>query len=139
MSILSQFSSSYDAAKAPDRSEVPDGKYIVRVDRLEIKKTKEHGLPMMAWELVIVSGPQAKRRLFKNNVIKENTIQYLKQDLILAGFNGKLEELETQDGLAQFLDRHLEVTLKTKGESNNIYFNKLLTDAEREKHSGTPF
>jgi Protein of unknown function (DUF669) len=115
--------------------EVPDGKYVVFVDRCELKETK-NGDPMLFWQFEIMEGPHRGRKLFKNNVLKTvDNLRFLKQDLARAGFElERLADLEHQ--LESLLDRILEVqkkTTKSKGETyENIYINRFKGFAEHD-------
>lgn len=49
--------------------ELPDGKYEVALDSVEIKPTKESGYPMLAMQLTIVHGEFENRKIFINQVL----------------------------------------------------------------------
>ena len=99
--------------------DVPDGKYIVRVERVELR-TSQQGNAMLSWELRIMQGEHANRMLFRNNMMMTpQNMQWLKTDLGRCGMElAKLSELE--DRLSELLDIELEVTKKTKGEYSNV-------------------
>lgn len=52
-----------------DYEELPDGKYEVALDNVEIKPTKDKGYPMLAMELTIVHGEFENRKIFINQVL----------------------------------------------------------------------
>lgn len=52
-----------------DFEELPDGKYEVRLDALELKPTKEKGYPMVAATFTIVEGKHSKWKIFVNQVL----------------------------------------------------------------------
>lgn len=52
-----------------DFEELPDGKYEVRLDSLELKPTKEKGYPMVAATFTIVEGKHSKWKMFVNQVL----------------------------------------------------------------------
>ena len=109
---------------------VPDGKYQVTVDRVELTRTKNSGQPMLKWGLKIIGPGHAGRFLWRNNVIatKEN-IKWLKKDLYNAGL--KLQKLsELPANLDQLLDVTLEVTKRSRGEYEDIFINKRIKLAE---------
>ena len=130
---LAKFDEEYAASEVEPNQfdDVPDGKYQVVVDKVELTRTQNDD-PMLKWQLKIL-GPQHRgRMMFRNNVIasKEN-IKFLKADLLTCGLElGKLSELP--DRLADLLDVALEVTKKTRGDYANIYMNKrvVLTDTD---------
>lgn len=141
-SFLESLDEAFAAAEVQEnRTEfepIPDGKYTVFVDTAELKEAK-NGKPMLALRLEILEGPHRGRKLFKNNVIQQNTVAILKQDLTRMGYAiDKLSELDPVD----LLDRKLEVQKKTKEGYENIYINKFLGFVEGGndgEDSDTPF
>lgn len=117
-----------DFAEAPveekEFDSIPDGKYQVNVDKVEITTAKTTGNPMLKWTLKILAPRFRGRLLWRNNVMasREN-IRWLKTDLHTCGLDlDKLSELPAN--LERLLDVKLEVTKRTKGDSENIYFNR---------------
>lgn len=107
-----------------DRPDVPDGKYQVVVDRVELTRAKSSGNPMLKWTLRILAPRHAGRLLWRNSVIKPgNCMRWLKTDLKTCGL-----ELERLSDLAHYLGKlvgvGLEITKKTTGENENIYYNR---------------
>jgi len=118
-----------DFADAPveenkEYDEVPDGKYQVNVDKVEITTAKTSGNAMLKWTLRVL-GPRCQNRLlWRNNVMatREN-IRWLKNDLHTCGLDlQKLSDLPAH--LERLLDVKLEVTKRSKGDNTNIYFNR---------------
>jgi hypothetical protein len=133
---LSSFDEEFD--KAPSEEEkLPDGDYVVKVERAYLDKAKSSGATMLRWNLKILEGPFAGRVLFRNNVLVTNeNIRWFKRDLHHAGINlPKLSQLEQH--LAQFLDIKLEVTKKSRGDNYNVYINKRLGTATDEPTAST--
>lgn len=137
---LSQFDDDYDNAEVEEKDfePVPDGKYQVRVDKVEITRAKTTGNPMLKWCLKILGPRMQGRLLWRNNVMatKEN-IKWLKGDLYTCGL--QLEKLsELPNRLEELLDVTLEITKRTRGENENIYLNKrvVLDDAEHQGDGG---
>ena len=103
--------------------EVPDGKYQVKVEKVELART-QNGAPMLKWHLRVL-GPQHRgRMMFRNNVMASSeNIKFLKADLLACGLElGKLSDLPER--LGELLDIALEVTRKTRGDFANVYINK---------------
>jgi hypothetical protein len=119
---LTSFDDEFDSAEAPTQEEVPDGKYQVRIETVRLEHSQK-GDPMIKWDLQVVSGSQAGRHIFKNSVITQASLPYVKGDLKTLGIElakfsalaGRLEEL---------LDVTLEVTKRTRGDYSNVYFNR---------------
>ena len=125
---LSRFDDDFADAPVEQREfdEVPDSKYQVQVDKVELTTAKSSGSPMLKWTLRILGPSYAGRLLWRNNVIasKEN-VRWLKNDLHVCGLDlVRLSDL--RDRLPELLDVQLEVTKRTKGDSVNIYFNRRL-------------
>ena len=123
---LSQFDDDYESAEVEDREfePVPDGKFQVRVQSVELTRAKSSGNPMLKWTLKILAPTHAGRLLWRNNVMasKEN-IKWLKNDLHVCGL--EIEKLsELPERLDDLLDLTLEVTKRTRGENENIYLNR---------------
>jgi len=124
---LSRFDSEFENAPVEEKGEfkpVPDGKYQVNVDKVEITTAKTTGNPMLKWTLKILAPRFRGRLLWRNNVMasREN-IRWLKNDLHVCGLDlQKLSDLPAN--LERLLDVKLEVTKRTKGENENIYFNR---------------
>ncbi|MCO6439007.1 MAG: DUF669 domain-containing protein [Phycisphaerae bacterium] len=119
---LSTYDEEYAAAVAADSDEVPDGKYQVRVQTVRVARSQK-GDPMIKWDLVVHSGPHANRHIFKNAVITQASLPFVKGDLKTLGLElPRFSDLPAH--LETLLDRTLEVTKRTKGEYTNVYFNR---------------
>lgn len=119
---LSSFDEEFDSVEVASPEEVPDGKYQARIDSVRLDSSQK-GDPMIKWGLRILSGAQAGRYIFKNSVITQSSLPYVKGDLKtlgmeLAKFSGLAERLE------ELLDVTLEVTKRTRGDYTNVYFNR---------------
>jgi len=126
----------YGKAEAMSSEEVPDGKFQVRVKSVRLDKSR-NGNPMLRYDLVVISGAQVGRHIFKNAVITPNSLSFVKGDLKLLGVTlGKLSELPNH--LEALLDKGLEVTKRTKGDFVNVYFNRLLQVPAAEAPAGGP-
>ena len=128
---LAQFDDRFQSEAATVRDDfdsVPDGKYQVAVEKVELTETHSSGNPMLKWTLRILAPSSVNRFLWRNSVFTANTLKYIKTDLHLCGLDlGKLSDLPKQ--LDRLLDVRLEVTKKTRGENENIYFNRLIDTA----------
>ncbi len=121
---LSSFDDDFAAAEAPEFKEVPDGRYQAKLCKAQLTKSST-GSPMIKWDLLVLTGEHAGQHIFKNSVISDRSLPYVKGDLKLVGVNIKrLSELPGHIGEA--LDKVLELTLRTKGEYTNCYFNKVI-------------
>jgi len=127
---LSQWDEEYINAPIEDRDmdPLPDGKYQVVVDRIELTKSQTSGNPMLKWKLKVLGPKHEGAIMWRNNVIgTESNVRWLKNDLHVCGLD--LEKLsELRGKLGKLLDIMLEVTKKTKGENENIYFNRRIVN-----------
>ena len=134
---LSQWDDEFDQAPVEERDFEPvaDGKYQVAVDRVELTTAQTSGKPMLKWALKIIAPNYVGRLLWRNNMIASpDNIRWLKNDLHTCGLKlGKLSDLPAH--LEGLLDVKIEVTVRTRGENQNIYFNRLI-DAGADSDSG---
>ena len=123
---LSQFDVPYrteEAAERSDHDSVPDGKYQVNVEKVELAEAHTSGNPMLKWTLRVIAPQCVNRLIWRNSVITQKTLKYVKSDLQLCGLVlERLSDLPNQ--LRRLLDVKLEVTKKTKGDNENIFFNR---------------
>lgn len=59
-------------AKDTDFADVPDGRYIASIEKMEIKETKARDKLMFAVEMKIKEGEQKNRKIFFNRTITGN-------------------------------------------------------------------
>lgn len=124
---LTSFDDEFETADAPSYDEVPDGKYQVKIQTAKLESSQK-GDPMIKFDLVVISGSQAGRHIFKNSVITQASLPYVKGDLKTLGLElAKFSELAGR--LDELLDKTLEVTKRTRGEYTNVYFNRRLNIA----------
>lgn len=79
---FSNLQNAWQSANAPERRELPDGDYQVRLEKAQIKESRS-GEPYLAYELRIISGQYANQILFKNQRLAQEGLPYLKADLEL--------------------------------------------------------
>lgn len=135
---LAQFDEDFAAAPLEEREfeEVPDGKYTVLVDKVEITESKTSGNRMLKWTLKILGPRFAGRLLWRHHVlVSRENVRWLKNDLHTCGLDlVKLSDLPQH--LESLLDLHLEITKRTKGGSSNIYFNRRLEPSAGDAGDG---
>jgi len=123
---LAQFDDDFAQAEVEDREfePIPDGKYQVNVERVELTRAQTSGNPMLKWTLRVIAPQFRGRLLWRNNVIatREN-IKWLKTDLHTCGLD--LEKLsELPNNLDKLLNVKIEVTKRTRGENENVDFTR---------------
>lgn len=131
---LAQFDDDFVTADVEEKDfeSVPDGKYQVKVDRVELTRSETSGNPMLKWALKILGPTHKGRLLWRNNVIaSKDNVKWLKQDLYTCGLQmDKLSDLPGK--LETLLDVGLEVTKRTKNEFENIYFNRRIVLSDED-------
>ena len=132
---LSQFDSEYRRQLNNNRDttpdEVPDGRYHVNVDNVELTEAKSSGAPMLKWTLRILGPSHANRLLWYNKVISVNSMPYVTQDLRLCRLELKSFS-DLPQNLGKLLDVQLEITKRTKDGRTNIYFENRLNANDEE-------
>jgi Fe-S-cluster formation regulator IscX/YfhJ len=123
---LTQFDDDFQSETPAERSDmesVPDGKYQVVVEKVEIAEAHTTGNPMLKWTLRVLAPRYVNRLMWRNSVFTPNTLKFVKTDLHICGLD--LEKLsDLPRNLSKLLDVKLEVTKKTKGDNENIFFNR---------------
>ncbi len=134
---LSRFDGAYAAAPTGDE-DIPDGKYLARIENVELTTSREKQTPMLKWTLVI-TGPQfVGCKLWRYNLLAtDENAAWLKKDLHRCDVD--LEKLsDLPDHLHRLLDVVVEVTKRTRGEFTNVYINRRVS-AGGEADAGMPF
>ena len=131
---LAQFDKEWEEApveSSQQYEDLPDGKYQVVVDSVEITESKAGNL-MLKWEFGVFNGAFKGRKAWKyNGLEKKEHIEWVKKDIFTAGLEiKKISDLP--DRLKDLLDRVLEVTIKTKNDFTNVYINKLVSSTAED-------
>lgn len=128
---LSKYDDDYRKAKQADTPApyrpVPDGRYQVIIETVELTTTRNTGNPMLKWRLRIAGPTMADRILWKNGVITERSIPIITKDLNICGVTMEsLSELPAR--LPGLVNLKLEVTKRTSADGHdNVYFDKNLS------------
>jgi hypothetical protein len=136
---LEQWDKTFEEAPIEPRNEnLPDGHYQVRVDRVELVRTKS-GKDALKWQFVVVNGDYAERKTWKYSMMEStDNIKFLKNDLFTVGLQD-LQKLSDLPGrLDDLLDVIIEITLKTKNDMQNTYLNKRIETTDPQA-TGMPF
>jgi hypothetical protein len=115
---------------APDEDgfdAIPDGTYQAVIDRVELKRSKTSGRKMLEWELKILGPSHAGRKVWKYTLLETpENVAWAKKDFRRVGLHlEKLSDLPSR--LEELLDLRVEITKKTRGEYEDIYFRKRLS------------
>jgi hypothetical protein len=123
---LAQFDEDFSQAEIDEREfePIPDGKYQVIIEKVELCHARTSGNPMLKWTLRILGPKYEGRLLWRNNVMATpENLKWLKTDLHVCGLDlDKLSELPAN--LHKIIDVKIEVTKRTRGENENVYINR---------------
>lgn len=124
---LQDWDKKYEDAEVKDGGSyerLPDGKYQVHITEVRVT-TKDDGSDMVSWCLGVATGPLQGKTTWKHTHITEKTLGILKSDLWACDMRlEKLSDLIYRKD--ELLGRYIWITLKTKGEYQNTYFNGLV-------------
>lgn len=128
---LSRFDEDYRRAKQgdlPAYKPVPDGKYQVIVESVELTTTRTTGNPMLKWRLRIAGPGFLDRTLWKNSVITERTMLYVARDLKLCGIPDMQSLNELPARLPSLQNLRLEVTKRSRNDGpDDVFLDENLT------------
>jgi hypothetical protein len=124
-------------AEPRDFESVPDGKYQVAVEQVELVRTHK-GDPMLKWMLRVLGPTCAGRVIWRNNVLASpENVSWLKKDLYACDLRlKKLSELPAH--LGELLDIQLEITKRTRGDFESTYINKRIRSADEAGKPAAP-
>ena len=124
---LSRFDAQFSSEAVQDRvsiEPIPDGRYEVVVDGVELTEAKTSGNPMMRWTLRIVGPQMSGRVMWKNRAITEKTLRFVKSELTICGLQ-LLRLSELPQHLDELRNLRLEVVKRERGSFYDVYFNRL--------------
>ena len=130
---LSQWDDDYDGTEAAAEhnfDDITDGDYDVVLESLAITTAKGTGSPLVKFTMKIEGPNFVGRKLWTNDgIATKQNLEYLKKDLTLIGYVGKLSQLAAH--VDEFRGVRLRVRVKNKAGSNfpAVYLNKRLGDA----------
>jgi hypothetical protein len=119
---LTAFDANYAEAQVRRNNPLPDGKYRVRVENVELTRSS-NGNSILKWDLLVLDGQFTGRHLFKTAAITAASLPVIKSDLLtlglkLATFSSLPEHLESLIG------KKLLAIKRTKTDFVNVYFSK---------------
>jgi hypothetical protein len=123
------------ASAPPATSSIPDGRYHVRIENAELMTARFSHRPILKWRLRILGPAFRDRLLWKTSLLgSTDSLRWLKHDLQLCGVAlEKLADLPLQ--LERLLDVELAITTRTRGDWQNVHFNRRLSSALRPPSS----
>jgi len=120
------------AAAAPATTSVPDGRYPVRVEHVELITSRTSRRPFLKWTLLLLAPDHRNRRLWKKSILASPAgLRWLKHDLGLCGLD--LQKLSDLPGhLAELVGIELDVTKRTRNDWENVHFNRRIQPADHD-------
>lgn len=121
---LSEFDDAYRRAST-NRFEdfyagIPDGTYDAEIRDAHLGRTRT-AKPMLVWRMVLTSAPEIRQTITKTRVITENTMPWLKEDLLKCGMNlSRLSDLSSR--VSELEGRLVRLEKKTMNGKSELYF-----------------
>jgi hypothetical protein len=116
----------------PQFAEIPDGRYDVRIEDVELYKSPSSGNPVLKYTMRVLGPTHADRMMWKRRGITEKTRDYVLDELKVCGLLlDKFSDLKLH--LHDLIGVELEVTRKTRGEDVTIFFNDQLESSRAAK------
>ncbi len=131
---LSRFDRTVQTETKPRKqfSEMPDGRYEVRIEDAELYKSPSSGNPVLKYTLRVLGPTHTNQLMWKRRGITEKTRDYVEEELKTCGL--ELERFsDLKNNLHELIGVELEVTRKTRGEDVSIFFNEQLDSASKGK------
>jgi len=115
-----------DTEEAPSFSEVPDDKYEAKIASATLNRSKSSGRRQCSWDLIIISGEMKGRHVFKHDGLEdEQQRSYFRQALAKLGIAWP-KKSELAETLSELEGTFAAITVRTKGEFQNVYFDRAL-------------
>lgn len=133
---LTHLDEEFAAAPKQSRETIPDGRYVVRVMRVDLTTTRRTGQPVLRWMLRILEPAFVGRVLWRQHVLATaGNLRWVKSDLSMCGL-----ELERLSDLPSRLDHlrgvELHVAKRTHGGRETVYFNRRYERHEEARRGG---
>lgn len=140
MSELSAMEQYWDSAQVQETAsmdDIPEGKYVCRVEACRFTKTKETNKPMIAWELVIQDNANwAGRKLFLNRVLdieRPSSFEFAKTDFARIGLEKEAQTANTlKQALEKAINMRINVVVKRSSKDGKDYLNIYINSAAKE-------
>src|SRR5947209_8071575 len=112
---LKRYDAEYRAAEVDSKTDfapVPDGKYEVTVEKVDLERTPNAGYLRILWQMRITGPTQQNRLLWKSSVITINSLRFVKAELQKCGLDLK-DISELPDHIEKMANIDLSVTKRT--------------------------
>jgi len=118
----------------PQFAEMPDGRYDVRIEDVELYKSPSSGNPVLKYTLRVLGPTHIDRMMWKRRGITAKTRDWVADELKICGLElAKFSDLKHH--LHDLIGVELEVTRKSRGEDVAIFFNDQLESSRAKKEN----
>ena len=124
---LAALDGEYESTVVEQNQGVMEGKFQFKIERAYMAYTKENKTPMLCLMLRCIGPSFVNKCRFINHVLTPDRLKYVKQDLHVLEYKGKLSEIGQH--VKEFIGVTVEAYCKQKGEYENTYLNKKLAAA----------
>lgn len=117
-----------EAGETGGFDDLPNGKYAVRIDGATVNQSKASGRLQVSFTMTVVDGDHAGRKVWKHEGIEgAQSLGYFKTSLARIEVDppAKIKDLPATLE-EEVVGAFCQITLKTKGEYQNAYFDKAL-------------
>jgi hypothetical protein len=131
---LSYLDAQYETAEKPKDSggNLPDGTYPATIEQASIGES-QNGTPRLSLRCIVTGNDHAGRVIFFDIYLTDKTMPFVKRDLSVLKWPGKVSELADNTKREHFLDLSVELNLSTKGDRQNVYLRKLLSAPDKRR------
>jgi hypothetical protein len=141
---LEALDAQWESTAAADLRNLPDGVYTATILKCYMSRTKDGGKPSIRWEFgVALPAVLRGRKVFRTSVVNPEAFPWLKRDLAILGLKlTKISDLPYH--CHDVLGKVVEIKVVTKGDRQNVYFNRLIANeasgmVDAAPDTGTPF
>lgn len=121
-------------------AEVPDGRYLAHITNAQICESRSSGRLQIQWTWTISDGEfENDTKLDFDGLETEDNLIFLGRKLSRFGYELPEDIIEISDILDELVEKKplARIRLKTKGEFQNVYVDKLMRSVSTDDDSGT--
>ena len=114
-----------NAVPPPDAGSLVDGKYQFRIEEMSIAQSTQSNTLLLKWKLKVVGPHSIGTIAWRNNVLEEKNMPYIKKDLAKVGLHPQpFSTIATEKD--KVVGLHIQGTVKNKDGFMNIYIDKAI-------------
>lgn len=129
MAMLEERDGDWQEREEPSFGDIPDGKYNAKIDSATVNKAKSSGRLQVSWVIKIAEGDLVNRTIFKHDGLDNpQSMGYFSQGINRLGEDVPESLTEIPAMIEGLVGTFCEITLKTKNDNQNCFFNKAVDD-----------